>query len=78
MPVIKYIDALEILDSRGIPTLQVTIRTDTGAEGIAAVPSGASTGENEAVELRVVRATPRGVEVDRSPGDELPLGLRVI
>lgn len=52
MPVIKHIDALEILDSRGIPTLQVIVKTDTGAEGIAAVPSGASTGENEAVELR--------------------------
>ncbi len=52
MPIIKHIDALEILDSRGVPTLQVTVRTDTGAEGVAAVPSGASTGENEAVELR--------------------------
>ena len=52
MPKIKYIDALEILDSRGNPTLQVTIQTDTGSEGTAAVPSGASTGENEAVELR--------------------------
>ena len=52
MPVIKYIDALEILDSRGNPTLQVTIKTDTGASGTASVPSGASTGENEAVELR--------------------------
>ncbi|NGX37706.1 MAG: Enolase [Chlamydiae bacterium] len=52
MPVIKYIDALEILDSRGNPTLQVTVKTDTGAEGTASVPSGASTGENEAVELR--------------------------
>jgi enolase len=52
MAIIKYIDALEILDSRGNPTLQVTVKTDTGAEGTAAVPSGASTGENEAVELR--------------------------
>jgi len=52
MAVIEHIDALEILDSRGNPTLQVTIKTDTGAEGTAAVPSGASTGENEAVELR--------------------------
>lgn len=52
MPVIKYIDALEILDSRGNPTLQVSVTTDTGSTGIASVPSGASTGENEAVELR--------------------------
>ncbi|NGX60482.1 MAG: Enolase [Chlamydiae bacterium] len=52
MAVIKYIDALEILDSRGNPTLEVTVQTDSGAEGIAAVPSGASTGENEAIELR--------------------------
>ncbi len=52
MPIIKHIDALEILDSRGVPTLQVTVMTDTGAVGTAAVPSGASTGENEAVELR--------------------------
>ena len=49
---IKSLDALEILDSRGNPTLQVTVKTDTGAVGTAAVPSGASTGEHEAVELR--------------------------
>lgn len=52
MAKIEHIDALEILDSRGNPTIQVTVRTDSGAEGVAAVPSGASTGENEAVELR--------------------------
>lgn len=52
MPIIKHIDALEILDSRGNPTLQVSITTDTGCTGTASVPSGASTGENEAVELR--------------------------
>ena len=52
MAVIKHIDALEILDSRGNPTIQVTVKTDSGAEGIAAVPPGASTGENEAVERR--------------------------
>lgn len=44
--------ALEILDSRGNPTLEVTVRTDDGYIGKAAVPSGASTGEHEAVELR--------------------------
>jgi enolase len=44
--------ALEILDSRGNPTLEATILTDTGHSGKAAVPSGASTGAREAVELR--------------------------
>lgn len=44
--------ALEILDSRGNPTLQVTVITDQNHIGKAAVPSGASTGEHEAVELR--------------------------
>lgn len=41
-----------ILDSRGNPTVEVEVMTDTGAFGRAAVPSGASTGEHEAVELR--------------------------
>lgn len=49
---IKSLDALEILDSRGNPTIQVTVTTEAGGIGTAAVPSGASTGENEAVELR--------------------------
>lgn len=52
MAKIQSIDALEILDSRGVPTLQVTVTTDRGHTGSAAVPSGASTGEHEAVELR--------------------------
>lgn len=52
MPFIKQLSALEILDSRGKPTLQVTVTTDTGASGTASVPSGASTGSHEAVELR--------------------------
>jgi enolase len=49
---IQSIHALEILDSRGNPTLEVILRADLGAIGKAAVPSGASTGEHEAVELR--------------------------
>lgn len=49
---IASIHALEILDSRGNPTLQVKVTTETGKEGIARVPSGASTGEHEALELR--------------------------
>lgn len=49
---IKKIQALEILDSRGNPTLEAEVTLDNGAVGRAAVPSGASTGEREAVELR--------------------------
>lgn len=52
MSEIVSLSALEILDSRGNPTLEVTVRTDKGIEGVAAVPSGASTGEYEALELR--------------------------
>ena len=44
--------ALEILDSRGNPTVQVEVILESGARGVAAVPSGASTGAHEAVELR--------------------------
>ncbi|MDO9615388.1 MAG: phosphopyruvate hydratase, partial [Bacteroidota bacterium] len=42
----------EILDSRGNPTIEVEVTLECGAIGRAAVPSGASTGENEALELR--------------------------
>ncbi len=49
---IQSIRAIEILDSRGFPTLRVTVRLQDGTSGSASVPSGASTGENEAVELR--------------------------
>ncbi|MGH3744152.1 MAG: phosphopyruvate hydratase [Mycobacteriales bacterium] len=52
MPTIAALEALEILDSRGNPTLQVEIRLSDGVSASAAVPSGASTGRNEAVELR--------------------------
>jgi enolase len=51
MEIIKVI-AREILDSRGNPTVEVDVRTVSGAFGRASVPSGASTGENEALELR--------------------------
>lgn len=51
-PRILSIDALEILDSRGNPTIRVNVRLDNGIIGTASIPSGASTGENEAVELR--------------------------
>ena len=52
MPNIKSIKARQILDSRGNPTLEVDVTAEGGAFGRAAVPSGASTGEHEAVELR--------------------------
>ncbi len=46
------VEALEVLDSRGNPTVQVTVETCGGFKGVALVPSGASTGSFEAVELR--------------------------
>lgn len=52
MTLISSIHARQILDSRGNPTLEVDVYTENGAFGRAAVPSGASTGVNEAVELR--------------------------
>jgi enolase len=52
MSEIYAINAREILDSRGNPTIEVDVELETGALGRAAVPSGASTGEYEAVELR--------------------------
>lgn len=52
MSKIKSVDALEILDSRGHPTVQVSVTLESGAVGVAKIPSGASTGKHEAVELR--------------------------
>ncbi|MCJ0951182.1 surface-displayed alpha-enolase [Mammaliicoccus sciuri] len=52
MPIITDIYAREVLDSRGNPTVEVEVLTESGAFGRALVPSGASTGEYEAVELR--------------------------
>ncbi|MDD4210989.1 MAG: phosphopyruvate hydratase [Clostridia bacterium] len=49
---IKNIEAREILDSRGIPTIEATVTLKSGAVGVAAIPSGASTGQYEAHELR--------------------------
>ena len=49
---IKEVAALEVLDSRGNPTVEVEVALTNGARGRATVPSGASTGEHEAVELR--------------------------
>src|SRR5690606_16379623 len=52
MTAIAFLTAREILDSRGNPTLEVEARLESGGAGRAAVPSGASTGAYEAVELR--------------------------
>ncbi|MBM4040806.1 MAG: phosphopyruvate hydratase [Planctomycetes bacterium] len=52
MTTIVGVKGREILDSRGNPTVEVEVELECGAVGLAAVPSGASTGENEAVELR--------------------------
>lgn len=52
MPYIEHVYAREVLDSRGNPTIEVEIQTESGYFGRAIVPSGASTGEHEAVELR--------------------------
>ena len=65
MSAIKSVTAREILDSRGNPTVEVDVVLESGAFGRAAVPSGASTGVHEAVELR-----------DRDPGRYGGLGVR--
>lgn len=49
---IKSVTAREILDSRGTPTIETCVVTESGSVGVASVPSGASTGEHEAIELR--------------------------
>lgn len=49
---IKSVDALEVIDSRGNPTVQVSVILESGVVGVAQVPSGASTGKHEAAELR--------------------------
>ena len=49
---ITKIDALEVLDSRGNPTVEAFLELEDGSTGCAITPSGASTGANEAVELR--------------------------
>ena len=49
---IEDVSAMQVLDSRGNPTIQVKVKLESGAEGISMVPSGASTGSFEACELR--------------------------
>ncbi len=76
MSAIIDITAREILDSRGMPTVEVDVELETGAMGRAAVPSGASTGSFEAVELRdddAARFGGKGVQkaVDSAQGEIL-------
>src|SRR5690625_3941207 len=52
MSFISLVTAREIIDSRGNPTIEAEVFLESGAHGMASVPSGASTGEFEAVELR--------------------------
>jgi enolase len=52
MTTIERVTAREILDSRGNPTVEAEVTLAAGIVGRAAVPSGASTGENEAIEMR--------------------------
>ena len=52
MSTIESVHGRQVLDSRGNPTVEVEVRLESGATGLAIVPSGASTGEFEAVELR--------------------------
>ena len=52
MAAIKSIHAREILDSRGIPTIETVIEADNGESAVASIPSGTSTGKYEAHELR--------------------------
>lgn len=63
---ITSVQALMILDSRGNPAVEVTIQTEEGVLGRAAVPSGASTGEHEAVELRDGGSTWHGKGVTKA------------
>ena len=56
MSAIASVHARQVLDSRGNPTVEVDVRLDSGIVARAAVPSGASTGAHEAVELRAATA----------------------
>ena len=66
MTTITDIRAREVIDSRGNPTVEVDVELESGVIGRAAVPSGASTGVNEALELRdgavPVKQLPKGID----------------
>ncbi|MBV9000452.1 MAG: phosphopyruvate hydratase [Solirubrobacterales bacterium] len=69
MSAIEHVHARQILDSRGNPTIEVDVRLASGALGRAAVPSGASTGTREALELRDGEAAFGGKGVTRAVGN---------
>jgi enolase len=69
MSAIKQVHARQIFDSRGNPTVEVDVRLESGAFGRAAVPSGASTGEHEAVKLRDGGEAFGGKGVSRAVGN---------
>ena len=69
MSTIERVHARQILDSRGNPTVEVDVRLSSGALGRAAVPSGASTGTREALELRDGEASVRGQGSDTRGGE---------
>ena len=69
MSEIVHVHGRQVLDSRGNPTVEVEVGLDSGAFGLAAVPSGASTGEHEAVELRDGGDAWLGKGVSRAVGD---------
>ena len=63
MTKIKLIKGLEVIDSRGNPTVRAEVITEKGEVGVALVPSGASTGEREAAELKMEKVIVlRGVQ----------------
>src|SRR5438094_3320070 len=66
MSIIEHIQGRQIIDSRGNPTVEVEVVLITGAAGRAAVPSGASTGQFEAVELRDGGSDYRGKAVTKA------------
>ena len=76
MSLIEQVWAREILDSRGNPTIEAEVILEDGTQGRAAVPSGASTGENEAVDgLDLhVEVTNGSAGVERQPQND-PLAL---
>ncbi len=85
MPLIEHVHALEILDSRGNPTVEVDVVADDGSFGRATVPSGASTGPAEALELRdndpdryLGRGVLQAVANVNGPLQEALLGVEVI
>lgn len=76
---IKTLNALEIIDSRGNPTVSVRVTLEDGSVGLASVPSGASTGEHEAVELRDGDATRyRGKGVKKAVSNVIGLSSELI